>query len=27
EKFSGNQTWNRFPLALSIYEPSQKSDV
>ena len=27
EKSSGNQTWNRFPLALSISDPSQKSDV
>ena len=27
EKFSGNLTWNRFPLALSIWNPSQKSGV
>ena len=27
EKFSGNLTWNRFPLALSIWNPSQESDV
>ena len=26
-KFSGNQTWNRFPVGLSISDPSQKSDV
>ena len=27
EKFSGNLTWNRFPVGLSISDPSQKSDV
>ena len=27
EKFSGNLTWNRFPLALSISDPSQKSGI
>ena len=27
EKFSGNQTWNRFPEELSISDPSQESGV
>ena len=27
EKFSGNQTWNRFPVALSISDPTQKNDM
>jgi len=27
EKFSGNQTWDCFPQALSISDPSQKSGI
>ena len=27
EKFSGNQTWNRFPVALFISDHSQKNGI